>query len=241
MRTDAGLADLYRTRISRAEPAQHAVLCFARDGFRNDQHAGNGWAARRAGVPPQLAADLVGARGIPARHRGRARSRQRDRPAHRRIRPPGAEHHLVAERPGRKPFAQHRGVAARRQARELAPAGAHRCVRSGLEAAAGARAVAKTSGNFLRQRPSHCAVARRRGSVCRRRAASMRNGRHTAPSNAAFDASLRSTNAEWGVRDAGDVAALAARNGLRMIDIVAMPANNLILIFAREQSPAAHS
>jgi SAM-dependent methyltransferase len=69
----------------------------------------------------------------------------------------------------------------------------------------------------------------------------MRNGRHTAPSNAAFDASLRSTNAEWGVRDAGDVAALAARNGLSMIDIVEMPANNLILIFAREQSTAAPS
>jgi len=69
----------------------------------------------------------------------------------------------------------------------------------------------------------------------------MRNGRHTAPSNAAFDASLRSTNTEWGVRDAGDVAALAARNGLSMIDIVEMPANNLILIFAREQTPVAHS
>ena len=69
----------------------------------------------------------------------------------------------------------------------------------------------------------------------------MRNGRHTAPSNTAFDASLRSTNAEWGVRDAGDVAALAARNGLSMIDIVEMPANNLILIFAREQTPVAHS
>jgi SAM-dependent methyltransferase len=69
----------------------------------------------------------------------------------------------------------------------------------------------------------------------------MRNGKHTAPSNAAFDASLRNANAEWGVRDAGDVAALAARNGLRMIEIVAMPANNFILIFAREPSPAAHS
>ena len=68
-----------------------------------------------------------------------------------------------------------------------------------------------------------------------------RNGRHTAPSNAAFDASLRSANAEWGVREAGDVAALAARNGLRMIELVEMPANNLILMFALEQAPAAHS
>jgi SAM-dependent methyltransferase len=69
----------------------------------------------------------------------------------------------------------------------------------------------------------------------------MRNGRHTAPSNAAFDASLRSANAEWGVRDTGVVAALAARNGLRMIEFVEMPANNLILMFALEQAPAAHS
>ena len=69
----------------------------------------------------------------------------------------------------------------------------------------------------------------------------MRNGRHTAPSNAAFDASLRNSNAEWGVREAGDVAALAARNGLRMIELAEMPANNLILMFALEQVPAAHS
>ena len=69
----------------------------------------------------------------------------------------------------------------------------------------------------------------------------MRAGRHTAPSNAAFDASLRSANAEWGVRDAGEIAALAARNGLNMVEIVDMPANNLILIFAREKSPAARS
>ena len=68
----------------------------------------------------------------------------------------------------------------------------------------------------------------------------MRDGKHTAPSNAAFDASLRSANAEWGVRDAGDVAGLAARNGLKMIELVEMPANNLILIFARAQSTLAH-
>ncbi len=69
----------------------------------------------------------------------------------------------------------------------------------------------------------------------------MRDGKHTAPSNAAFDASLRSANAEWGVRDAGDVAGLAARNGLKMIELVEMPANNLILIFAHEQSSVTHS
>ena len=69
----------------------------------------------------------------------------------------------------------------------------------------------------------------------------MREGQHTAPSNAAFDASLRSANAEWGVRNTGHVAELAARHRLSMIEIAEMPANNLILIFAPETSPAAHS
>ena len=40
------------------------------------------------------------------------------------------------------------------------------------------------------------------------------NGRHTAPSNAAFDASLRASDPEWGVRDLAEVAALAATHGL---------------------------
>src|SRR5262249_43963741 len=39
------------------------------------------------------------------------------------------------------------------------------------------------------------------------------DGRHTAPSNSAFDASLRASNKEWGVRDLGEVAALAGRHG----------------------------
>lgn len=61
----------------------------------------------------------------------------------------------------------------------------------------------------------------------------MRDGQHTAPSNAAFDASLRRQNAEWGVRDVGDLAAAAHEVGLTLSDIVAMPANNLVLVFAR--------
>jgi SAM-dependent methyltransferase len=60
-----------------------------------------------------------------------------------------------------------------------------------------------------------------------------RDGRHTAVSNAVFDTSLRQNNPEWGVRDIGDVEALAARNGLALRETVAMPANNLILVFAR--------
>ncbi|MDQ3139757.1 MAG: class I SAM-dependent methyltransferase [Pseudomonadota bacterium] len=58
-------------------------------------------------------------------------------------------------------------------------------------------------------------------------------GVETAPSNDAFDASLKARNPAWGVRDLEDVAAEADRNGLALDTVVAMPANNLSLIFRR--------
>jgi hypothetical protein len=61
------------------------------------------------------------------------------------------------------------------------------------------------------------------------------NAQHTAPSNAAFDASLRSQNAAWGVRDTSDVRALAAEHGFDFVERVAMPANNLSLVFQRRE------
>jgi SAM-dependent methyltransferase len=60
-----------------------------------------------------------------------------------------------------------------------------------------------------------------------------RDGRHTAVSNAVFDTSLRSQDPEWGVRDAGDVAALAEATGFELAETFEMPANNLILMFKR--------
>jgi SAM-dependent methyltransferase len=60
-----------------------------------------------------------------------------------------------------------------------------------------------------------------------------RGGRHTAPSNAAFDADLRRRDPAWGVRDLDDVIRLAAKNGLDLAEIVEMPANNLSVIFRR--------
>jgi SAM-dependent methyltransferase len=60
-----------------------------------------------------------------------------------------------------------------------------------------------------------------------------RNGQHTAPSNAAFDASLRAENPDWGVRDVADLDTEAQKAGLTKADIAAMPANNLVLAFAR--------
>jgi len=63
-----------------------------------------------------------------------------------------------------------------------------------------------------------------------------RDGKHTAPSNAAFDASLRDRDPEWGVRDIADLEKLAAGAGLVLIEIAEMPANNLVLVFARPKA-----
>jgi SAM-dependent methyltransferase len=60
-----------------------------------------------------------------------------------------------------------------------------------------------------------------------------RGGAHTAPSNAAFDASQRAENPEWGVRDVSDLNGLARSAGLTEAEISPMPANNLVLAFAR--------
>jgi len=61
----------------------------------------------------------------------------------------------------------------------------------------------------------------------------MRDGSHTAPSNAAFDASLRRESPEWGVRDIADLEGLARRAGLRLSGAVDMPADNFVLVFER--------
>jgi len=61
-----------------------------------------------------------------------------------------------------------------------------------------------------------------------------RNGEHTAPSNAAFDASLKARDPSWGVRDLeNDIVPLAEKAGLSLEDVVSMPANNFSVIFAR--------
>jgi SAM-dependent methyltransferase len=52
-----------------------------------------------------------------------------------------------------------------------------------------------------------------------------------APSNAAFDASLRERNPDWGLRAVEDVIALAQQHGFGRHRIVSMPANNLSVIF----------
>ena len=59
------------------------------------------------------------------------------------------------------------------------------------------------------------------------------NGVHNAPSNAAFDASLRARDPDWGVRDIRDLQALANENGLTLRQRQAMPANNQTLTFVK--------
>lgn len=60
-----------------------------------------------------------------------------------------------------------------------------------------------------------------------------KHGTHTAPSNLAFDQSLRARNAAWGVRDMEAVMASAAEQGLVFRRDIAMPANNFCLIFEK--------
>ncbi|QMW21777.1 DUF938 domain-containing protein [Sandaracinobacteroides saxicola] len=65
----------------------------------------------------------------------------------------------------------------------------------------------------------------------------VRDGVALAPSNAAFDADLRARNARWGLRRVADVEACAAGAGLRLEGVVAMPANNLTLLFRKGVQP----
>src|SRR3546814_200947 len=60
-------------------------------------------------------------------------------------------------------------------------------------------------------------------------------GVETAPSNEAFDASLRSRNPLWGVRKLEDVVTEAAKHALSLESVVAMPANNLSVVFRKNQ------
>jgi hypothetical protein len=54
-----------------------------------------------------------------------------------------------------------------------------------------------------------------------------------APSNVAFDASLRARDPRWGIRVLEDVATLATAEGFALDRVQAMPANNLSLLFRR--------
>jgi hypothetical protein len=58
-------------------------------------------------------------------------------------------------------------------------------------------------------------------------------GQHTAPSNHAFDETLRQRDVRFGVRDLEAVVALAQPQGITLQERIEMPANNQVLVFAR--------
>lgn len=60
-----------------------------------------------------------------------------------------------------------------------------------------------------------------------------RAGVETAPSNEAFDESLKARDPDWGLRDLEEVVAEAEKNGLGLESVTEMPANNLSVVFRR--------
>ena len=60
-----------------------------------------------------------------------------------------------------------------------------------------------------------------------------RGGRHVSESNRRFDAMLRAQDPAMGVRDLDDLETAAGRSGLRLADLLALPANNQLLVWRR--------
>ncbi len=60
-------------------------------------------------------------------------------------------------------------------------------------------------------------------------------GRHTAGSNRAFDARLRAEAPHMGIRDVLHLSVLADAAGMALSDDIAMPANNRLLVFSRNE------
>jgi hypothetical protein len=59
-----------------------------------------------------------------------------------------------------------------------------------------------------------------------------RDGWHIAASNARFDAGLKAENPAWGVRCLdSEVVPLATRHGFRLDEAVALPSNNMVVLF----------
>ena len=65
----------------------------------------------------------------------------------------------------------------------------------------------------------------------------LEGGVPTSEGNQAFDQSLRAQNPDWGIRLREDVEQAAAHAGLQLCARHAMPANNLLLVWALRESP----
>eukprot|EP00930_Biecheleria_cincta_P047491 TRINITY_DN32936_c0_g1_i1.p1 TRINITY_DN32936_c0_g1~~TRINITY_DN32936_c0_g1_i1.p1 ORF type:complete len:347 (+),score=35.59 TRINITY_DN32936_c0_g1_i1:51-1043(+) len=60
-----------------------------------------------------------------------------------------------------------------------------------------------------------------------------REGSELSQGNAEFDAQLRAVNHEWGVREVNSVRTMAEREGLTLVTVEDMPANNTMIVFAK--------
>jgi len=60
------------------------------------------------------------------------------------------------------------------------------------------------------------------------------NGIHNSQGNVHFDASLRRQNPTWGIRDLNDLQAVAEQHEYHLLHQHQMPANNFILIWAKD-------
>lgn len=59
------------------------------------------------------------------------------------------------------------------------------------------------------------------------------HGQHTSASNLRFEGWLKSMDPDFGVRDAQVLEQIAGNKGLRLLETVAMPANNFTLVFEK--------
>ena len=59
-------------------------------------------------------------------------------------------------------------------------------------------------------------------------------GEHTGDGNARFDESLRAQDPAWGIRDLDEISQLAAGAGYGSPDVTEMPANNRMVVFAKQ-------
>jgi len=81
----------------------------------------------------------------------------------------------------------------------------------------------------------------RRGGVLFLYGPFMRDGVHNAPSNAAFDATLKTQNPAWGVRDIADLERVGKACGVDLSETIQMPANNTSLVFIKTLDGPEHS
>lgn len=63
-----------------------------------------------------------------------------------------------------------------------------------------------------------------------------RGGQFSTPSNAAFDDTLRARDAAMGIRDLESIDQLAVQHGMQHVRTYAMPANNLLVVWQKQES-----